>query len=152
MYAKLILFLVLNFLALGVGSFFTSKGVPSHWYANLNKAPWTPPGWVFGAAWTFIMVCFAIYMAIAWKKIDNHTNLLILFALQWVFNVLWNPVFFKFNFVFLGLIIISILTLIIGVFIIKYNSQLKFASLLIAPYFIWLLIATSLNAYIYLKN
>ena len=39
------------------------EGASSNWYENLNKAPWTPKGWVFGFAWTFLMTCFAIYLA-----------------------------------------------------------------------------------------
>lgn len=152
MLVKTLLFLVLNFTALGIGSLFTSKGVPSAWYQNLNKAPWTPPGWVFGVAWTVIMICFAFYMAYALEKIENWKGIIILFALQWILNVSWNPVFFKFQNMGLGLLIIGALTLVIAFILFFYAAKLKYASLLIAPYFIWLLIATSLNAYTFLKN
>ena len=47
---RFIAFLILNFLALAVGGLFTGKGVPSEWYVNLARAPWEPPGWVFGSA------------------------------------------------------------------------------------------------------
>ncbi|MEM6378823.1 MAG: TspO/MBR family protein, partial [Bacteroidota bacterium] len=57
MLARVIIFLILNFVALGIGGFFTGPGTSSEWYNNLNQAPWTPPGWVFGAAWTTIMIC-----------------------------------------------------------------------------------------------
>ncbi len=82
MLARLIIFLFINFGALAIGSIFTGKGVPSDWYASLNKAPWTPPGWVFGAAWFSIMLCFTIYMAVAWKQVSNHKLLVVLFLLQ----------------------------------------------------------------------
>jgi len=62
MYKHVILFLVLNFGALAVASLFTGNGVASNWYQHLNKAPWTPPGWMFGLAWTTIMICFALYI------------------------------------------------------------------------------------------
>lgn len=149
---KIIIFLILNFSALAIGSFFTKKEVASNWYQSLDKAPWTPPGWVFGAAWTFIMICFAFYMAYAWKKTDHKTLLLVLFGFQWILNVIWNPLFFKFHFVFAGLVVITALTLLIGFILLKYYSTLQYKSLLIAPYLIWLLIATSLNAYILVKN
>ena len=149
---KILIFLVINFVALGIGGLFTSKGVPSEWYTNLNKAPWTPPGWVFGFAWTTIMICFAFYMAYAWKTVANRNFLIGLFIVQWILNVLWNPVFFKYNEVLMGLVIISSLTLLVGYFLLGYISELKLKSLLVLPYFIWLLIATSLNAYILLKN
>ncbi|MDG2281196.1 MAG: tryptophan-rich sensory protein, partial [Flavicella sp.] len=52
MIKRILLFLVLNFTALAVGGLFTGTGVSSDWYQNLNQAPWTPPGWVFGFMWT----------------------------------------------------------------------------------------------------
>jgi tryptophan-rich sensory protein len=152
MIIRIVIFLIINFAALGIGGLFTSEGVPSDWYQNLVKAPWTPPGWVFGSAWTLIMICFAVYMAYGWKQVDNKSMFLTLFIFQWILNVLWNPVFFKFHLVFAGLIIISILTILVGIFIIAYFKQFKFYSLFILPYFIWLMIATSLNLYIFIKN
>lgn len=149
---RIIIFLVLNFGALGIGGLFTGKGVPSEWYNELNKAPWSPPGWVFGFAWTTIMICFAVYMSYAWTKVSDVKLLVILFAVQWVLNIAWNPAFFYFHQVFIALIIISLLTLLVGYFLIGYWSDLKMYSLLIMPYFLWLLIATSLNAYILIKN
>jgi benzodiazapine receptor len=41
---------------------------------------------------------------------------------------------------------------LVGLILSKYHSTLTWNSLWLAPYFIWLLIATSLNAYICLKN
>jgi tryptophan-rich sensory protein len=143
---------VLNFAALGIGGFFTGKGVPSEWYNNLNKAPWSPPGWVFGFAWTTIMICFAVYMSYAWTKVSDLKLLVILFAVQWILNIAWNPAFFYFHQVTVALIIISLLTILVGYFLVAYWSDLKIYSLLIMPYFVWLLIATSLNAYILVRN
>ena len=94
MLARIVIFLVINFSALALGSLFTGKGVPSDWYINLNKAPWTPPGWVFGAAWTIIMICFSVYMAMLWETVDNKKMLILAFGAQFLLNVAWNPVFF----------------------------------------------------------
>jgi benzodiazapine receptor len=152
MVLRLILFLIINFAALGLGGLFTGSGVSSTWYAELNKAPWTPPGWVFGAAWTLIMVCFSVYMAYLWPKAENKTFLLKLFALQWILNVLWNPVFFYYQNVTLGLLVILSLTFLVGYFLFRYAPSLGFKSVLILPYFLWLIIASSLNLYILIKN
>lgn len=148
----LVIFLVLNFAALAIGGMFTNKGVPSDWYANLVKAPWTPPGWVFGAAWTTIMICFAIYMAFLWPSVENKNLLISLYAFQWVLNIIWNPVFFYFHNVLLGLVVIIALTALVGFFLFYYWPELKLKSLLLIPYFVWLLIATSLNGYIFFNN
>ena len=88
---RIILFLVINFTALVIGGIFTNSGVPSEWYQSLNKAPWTPPGWFFGAAWTTIMICFSVYMAYATEIVRTKKTLIVLFSVQWVLNVLWNP-------------------------------------------------------------
>jgi len=149
---RIVIFLIINFLALGIGGMFTSKAVSAEWYQGLEKAPWTPPGWVFGTAWTTIMICFSLFMAFAWGEVENRTLLITLFAIQWILNVSWNPVFFKFHAVFAGLIIITALTLLIGYFLFHYFSELKLKTVLLLPYFIWLLIATSLNGYVLLKN
>lgn len=152
MVLRTLLFLVLNFGALLLGGLLMNGEVTGEWYLALNKAPWTPPGWVFGAAWTTIMLCFTAYMALAWEHVGNKRELAVLFALQWVLNVAWNPVFFALHSVLPGLIIIMALTLLMGYFLIGHMRELYWRVLLVAPYFGWLLIATSLNAYILLHN
>jgi len=147
----IIIFLILNFGALGVGSWLMNNGPQTAWYINLNQAPWTPPGWVFGAAWTTIMICFSIYMAFLVVK-NSSREVKVLFFIQWVLNVSWNYVFFNEHMVGLGLAVIMALTIVIGLFLIRYKSELQAKSLLILPYFVWLCIATSLNGYIFFNN
>jgi tryptophan-rich sensory protein len=152
MIVRVIIFLLLNFGALAIGGLFTGKGVPSDWYATLNKAPWTPPGWAFGFAWTTIMICFSLYMAYLWPAIENKTMVIGLYAVQWILNVSWNPVFFYLHKTNAALIVIVLLTAVVGYFLFYYWPVLKVKSALILPYFIWLLIATSLNGYVSLNN
>lgn len=152
MLIKAIVFIGVNFAALGLGSLLMGAGPGGEWYQSLNKAPWTPPGWVFGAAWFLIMVCFSFYIARLWDSDVSRSTLLTLFIIQLVLNIGWNPVFFNLQLVLPGLLIIASLAVLVGVFLFKYWSTLQGWSLLILPYFIWLLIATSLNAYILVKN
>lgn len=152
MITRLLIFLAINFGALGIGGFFTGKGVPSDWYVNLDKAPWTPPGWMFGFAWTTIMICFSLYLAYLWPKTENKSFLVGVFVVQWILNVMWNPIFFYYHQTLVGLIVISVLAIVVAYFMFNYWSILKLKSLLILPYFIWLLIAISLNAYIVFRN
>jgi tryptophan-rich sensory protein len=149
---RIFIFLLLNFVALGLGGLFTSGGVQSEWYQNLNKAPWTPPGWVFGFAWTSIMICFALYMSQLLKLHPANSGILLLYALQWLLNVAWNPLFFRYHATFLALLCIVALTLLVAFFAFRYLTSLQWHSLLVAPYLVWLCIAVSLNAYICFKN
>ncbi|XCF04918.1 TspO/MBR family protein [Tamlana crocina] len=147
----IIFFLVINFGALALGSWLMDNGPQTEWYQNLNKAPWTPPGWVFGAAWTTIMLCFSVYMAIL-LKIHPHKKVVILFLIQLVLNVAWNYLFFNQHLVAIGLVCIALLTIIIFKFLYDFKTIMWAKQLLVLPYFIWLCIATSLNAYILIYN
>ena len=146
-----VLFLFINFSALGIGSYLMNSGPQSNWYLNLNKAPWTPPGWVFGVAWTTIMICFSIYLAYL-VGLKLGISFWILFGIQFILNVSWNFVFFNQHAIGFGLVVIILLTLIVSYYLFNFRSDMKLKTLLITPYFIWLLIATSLNAYSYFKN
>ena len=152
MFKNIIGLLVLNFIALAIGGIFTGDGVSSEWYQTIEKAPWTPPGWVFGFAWTLIMVCFGFYMGFLLQKVQSISVPITLFGLQWILNVAWNPLFFYFHWDVLGLITIVILLLIVLFFLFRYHSKMRASTLLIMPYALWLLIATSLNAYIVFMN
>ena len=149
---RLVLFLIINFGGLALGSWLMDNGPQSEWYNSLNQAPWTPPGWVFGAAWTTIMICFSIYLAKLFKE-QNSKFLRILFTIQVILNVFWNYIFFNQHSIGLGLVNIVLLTLIIFYFFFKFRmDDIKSYSYLLLPYMIWLLVATSLNAYIYFNN
>ena len=149
---KIFIFLLLNFTALAVGGFFTGDGVASEWYYNLNKAPWTPPGWVFGLAWTSIMVCYSFYMAILYIGDVRRNKVIALYTSQLLLNIAWNPLFFYFQNALIALFSILFLTSIIAYFLFSNIKTIRWTSLLILPYFIWLCIATSLNLYIVIYN
>ena len=151
-YGKAIgVFLFFNFFALYLGSFWTSPGVQSEWYQGLNQAPWTPPGWVFGAAWTLIMICFAFYMASLFQRVPLQ-YILKVYLVQWILNTSWNYFFFELQKTAWALVIISTLTLLILYLFWNFCHKLKAISLLLLPYALWLLLATSLNAYIWWHN
>jgi benzodiazapine receptor len=152
MLKRLLILLVLNFSALAIGGLFTGDGASSSWYQSLNKAPWTPPGWAFGTAWALIMVCFAFYMAQALATKSKANKAIWLFVVQWLLNVLWNPAFFYFHEALAGMIIISLLTMLLSYMLFSFAKYLHWYSLLLLPYVLWLIIATSLNGFILFYN
>ena len=151
MIKRIVLFLIVNFLGLAIGSFFTSDGVFSDWYLGLHKAPWTPPGWVFGAAWTTIMICFSVYLGFFFNSIPKKRKRL-LFGLQWMLNIGWSPLFFYFHSIGTALLCITLLTILIAYLMFNDWKEMKMKSLLLMPYLVWLIIATSLNSYILFYN
>tara|TARA_B110000967_G_C18902153_1_gene576901 strand:+ start:14314 stop:14799 length:486 start_codon:yes stop_codon:yes gene_type:complete len=145
------LYLLLNFSALGIGSWLMNGGPVSDWYSSLNKAPWSPPGWVFGFAWTTIMLCFSFYMS-RLTRISRSKRVFVLFAVQWVLNTSWNFIFFNQHWVLSGLLVLLMITSLLGYLMIAYKSLLKGYTFLVLPYFLWLLVAISLNAYVLFWN
>ena len=83
----------------------------------------------------------------------GHKTLLVgVLGIHYILNLAWNPTFFYFHQVLAGLFVITGLTVVIGFFLFFYWPELSLKSLYIAPYLIWLVIATSLNGYVFLKN
>ena len=142
-------FLIINFGGLYFGGILMGSSPGSNtWYINLQKAPWTPPGYFFGIAWTIIMILYSIYCARAFSS-PLPKKTVGLFILQWILNVAWNPVFFNFHEILLGLLLLIVLFMTL----ILINKHLRLtltspATFLILPYLIWLCIAMSLNAYV----
>lgn len=146
-----IFFLFINFGGLALGSWLMGPGATSSWYLELNKAPWTPPGWVFGAAWTTIMLFFSIYLTQIFSY-HSTKKLKIVFTIQVFLNIIWNYIFFNQHLISLGLISIVLLTGILFYMFFAFKTRHKFTKFLLLPYMVWLVIASSLNAYILIYN
>ena len=88
----IILFLVLNFGALAIGGVLMgSSPIENSWYQGLNQAPWTPPGFVFGIAWTIIMLCFSIYLASSTTFVLGEKKQRNTYLIHLILNVLVSP-------------------------------------------------------------
>lgn len=148
----LLLFLIINFGGLALGSYLMNDGPNSTWYNDLNQAPWTPPGWVFGAAWTLIMICFSIYLTYLFS-LRNSKVIITVYSIAVILNVSWNYIFFNHHLTTIALLTISALTLVILYFFISFGDEkLSKMKYLLLPYLIWLCIATSLNGYVVFNN
>jgi tryptophan-rich sensory protein len=147
----ILLFLVINFGGLALGNWLMNDGPNTGWYRDLAKAPWTPPGWVFGAAWTTIMVCFSMYLAVLFKE-HFTKHILRLYIAQVILNVSWNYLFFNQHYILAGLINLILLTSLIFYFFFTFRKKTEKYSVLLLPYMIWLCVAISLNLYILIHN
>lgn len=124
---------------------------PGDWYDSLNRAPWNPPNIAFPIAWTILYAMIAVAGYFTANTHDAH--LLYLWFAQLFFNAIWSWVFFGQQWIFIGLINLVILTLLVAYFMFRSLRQpKKLITWLMAPYFGWLCLATSLNLYIYFHN
>jgi benzodiazapine receptor len=121
------------------------------WYTNLNQAPWSPPGWVFGVAWTLIMICFSIYLGNLFIR-NYSLKLTFIFFIQFILNVSWNYFFFNQHLILFGFLVIALLTSLLFYYFFKLSKKTSNYKYLLLPYMIWLCIATSLNLYILIHN
>jgi len=152
MIKRLTLFLIIHFAALGIGSALMGTGPIGDWYQDLNKAPWTPPGWVFGAAWTVIMICLSIAMAQMFGRTSRKNHLMSVWGVHLLLNVLWNPLFFNRHLLGIALVeILALLALVIYLGLLMKKEMGRW-SLLILPYILWLSVAATLNGYAFQFN
>ena len=124
------------------------------WYNNINKSPYTPPGWVFSLVWSILYLLMIISFYLIWSnsKCYPYCNILNIFLLQLLLNLSWTTIFFKLKKIRLALFITICIFILTMIVFIKFYKIDKIASLLLIPYLLWLLVALYLNIYIIIKN
>jgi benzodiazapine receptor len=134
--------------ALAVGAIGGGLTTIGPWYRGLHKPGWTPPDVAFGVIWTTIFAFTAVSGVTAWrgaKSLVTQEWIIGLFALNGFLNILWSLFFFHFQRPDWGLVEVvpfwlSILALM--VFIARFS---RLGSLLLAPYLVWVSVASLLN-------
>lgn len=144
----------LVFLALvAMTSFFGAFFRPGPWYDELVKPALTPPGWIFSPVWITLYFMIALAGWELWKKVKSAWNpVLIVWAVQLVFNALWSWIFFGLENPALAFANIVVLLVLIVAFITHAHPVSRKASLLFVPYFLWVSFATYLNLGIVVLN
>lgn len=137
-----------------IGAYFTTPKIDS-WYATLTKPTFTPPNTVFMPVWITLYTLMAIAVFLIWRKdIEEGKNkkAFILFWVQLGVNASWSVVFFGFQSIFTGFIVIICLWALVLVTTIKFFKITRLAGALLVPYIAWLTIAASLNGWIWVLN
>ena len=127
---------------------------PSTWYQELNRSALTPPGFVFGIAWTILYALIAVSVWLIWLKRDQIalTPIFILFGIHMIFNWAWSFIFFEFHLIALSFFwILAVLALAVACATLFYKIS-KPAAALLVPYLGWLCFASYLSFYIWQNN
>jgi translocator protein len=125
------------------------------WYEGLDRAPWNPPGWVFGPAWTVLYVLMAVAAWLVGRHgLDDPAvrTALLVYGVQLALNLGWSLAFFGLRRPWLGLAVILLLLVAIAVTAIAFHRIVPVAGWLLAPYLVWVAFATTLNAWVALAN
>ena len=130
-----------------LSGYLSNSGYSNPWFDALRKPGFMPPGWVFGAAWTFlyILIGLSLAMLLHARGAQNRQRALLLFGLGLVLNFAWSPVFFGMHKVTLGLSLIAAMIVCTIVLILVLWKIRIVAALLLYPYLGWLMFATMLN-------
>jgi benzodiazapine receptor len=154
----LLVFLAASALVAGLGGLATATNV-NGWYATADKAPWSPPNWVFGPVWTLLYTAMAVAAWLVWRRRGEETRrALTAYAVQLVLNLLWTPVFFGLYpalgtpALWIAFGIIVALAVAVAVTILYFGPISRTAGLLLLPYLAWVVFASSLNLWAALNN
>lgn len=152
-WAKLLISLIVPFLAGFIGSSVTITGINS-WYMNIAKPSFNPPNWIFGPVWTvlYIMMGFALYFLWTAKTSENRKKAITFFTIQIFLNSLWSILFFALEAPLLAFIEIIILWVFILLTIFYSWKVSRKAAYLLIPYILWVSFAAVLNFAIFLLN
>lgn len=153
---KIIKLLFLIIICEGVGFLGTIFTIPSiqGWYMTLQKAPFSPPSWIFGPVWTalYFLMAIALFLVLQ-KKLKKQRNfLIILFSVQLVLNFFWSVIFFGLHLPLAAFIEIIFLWISIALLIVDFWKYSKTAAMLLVPYLLWVSFASILNLFIALLN
>jgi len=146
----LLVWIVVSFAPGAVGGRF----LPGEWYRALDKPPWTPPGWVFGPAWTLLYLSMGVAAWLVWRERGWQRAALPLavYGVQLVLNGLWSWLFFGLRRPDLALADIVALWAVIATTIVTFWGVRPLAGAILLPYLAWVGFATALNASIWRRN
>ncbi|MEE1371590.1 MAG: TspO/MBR family protein [Bacilli bacterium] len=132
-YKKLILYIAIPLLLGGIVGFITSKES-----TNYNGIV---DGWVFPIVWSILY----ILMGISSYIVRNNKELMSIYKVNLVINLLWPIIFFTLNFKVFGFFGILLLILVVGYMMYKFYNKNKISAYLLIPYLLWLIFASILN-------
>lgn len=142
-----VLVLVPLIVLLGLLSGSISGAGDSAWYRRLAKPAFQPPSYLFGIVWPilYLMMGVALAMVVNAKGSRGRGIAITAFALQFIANLVWSPLFFgmhEVSFAFWWLL----LTLGLAALTTWLFWRLRpLAGWLLLPYLLWLIFAAALN-------
>lgn len=144
----------LNALGAGAG-ILAGSGGDSEWYQSLEKPSFQPPGWVFGPVWTTLYTMMGVSLSLLWharRTKPAAEPALQLFTIQFLLNLLWSFLFFRWQNPRSAFVEILVLNVVIVLTILAAWRVSKTAALLLVPYLLWTMFAAVLNGSIWRMN
>ena len=124
-----------------------NAGPGNAWFDALTKPAIYPPPAAFGIVWSilYVMMGVALAMVVAARGARWRGVAIAAFAVQFLLNLAWTPVFFAGHQITAGLAVIGVLDVAVLVTIVLFARIRPAAAWMLAPYLAWVLFATALN-------
>ncbi len=142
------LFLAPLLLLLGfVSGMMAGSGGGNPWFMGLTKPSLYPPPATFGIVWTllYLLMGVALAMIVTARGAPGRNVALIAFAVQFVLNLAWSPLFFGAHKILPALLLLITIDLAVIVTLVLFRKVRPTAAWLLLPYLAWVLFATLLN-------
>ncbi|MEI6485899.1 MAG: TspO/MBR family protein [Sphingomonadales bacterium] len=124
------------------------------WYQSLVLPAIQPPGPLFGIAWSILYTLIALALAVVWatRNVGGKRLAIALFAIGFLINLTWSPVFFRFHMIAAALGIIAVMLVMAVATAWAFWRINRLAGWLMLPYCAWLIFAATLNTMILMLN
>ncbi len=132
----------------------SQSGYGNPWFDALQKPSIMPPGWAFGAAWTvlYVMLGFALALVLNARGNRYRSTAIALFAVAFVLNLGWSPLFFAAHQVLAAFVLILFMLATAIATTIAFARVRSVAAWLMVPYLAWLCFAATLNWQVHVLN
>ena len=132
-----------------LGSLFVRVNKENFWNI-IWKPTITPPDFVFSIVWNvlFLLIALSFYFTFTnlnKKQKSKKRNLILIFAINLIFNLLWSIFFFGIKNPVWAYFDLVLLWFSIGIIFIETWKIKKLSSWLILPYWLWVSFAGILN-------
>lgn len=148
----LLVWMVLVFAAAALGALASIEA--GAFYAQLNRPPWAPPGWLFGPVWTILYTLMGLAAWLVWREPASRerTRALLLFVVQLAINALWSWLFFAWQQGAWALVDVLLLLALIATTIAAFWPIRRLAAALLVPYLLWVGFASALTWAVWQRN
>lgn len=143
-FIKLIISIIVPLIVGFTSGFLTDP--TSEWFLSLQGPFFQPPGWLISIVWTVLYILMGIALYFVWKKgFSENKKPIALFSIQLAINFSWSFVFFTFQSLWGGLIVMLIMLFFVVWTAWEFYKVSKKAGYLFIPYIVWIFIAMSVN-------
>ncbi len=137
------LFLLLGFLSGAL----SGSGAANPWFDALAKPALYPPPATFGIVWSllYLLMGLALALIVTARGAAGRSFAIGIFALQFVLNLAWSPLFFALHRISGALLLLGLLDIAVIACVLLFGRVRPLAAALMVPYLAWCLFATALN-------